>query len=141
MILRLRYPPTPEYAGKLAELIVQIACEKDGEVLDFTPDSLERVDALLSRFRDTGATVDNCTTTVFLFGCYLGEVLVRNCGGTWIDTDDHIKVVDDEMPMFIRMPWGTVCDPLRKPFKFLEQGEQDSLRYFYSVFASDRTKQ
>src|SRR6202048_990237 len=44
--------------------------------LDFTPGSLHRVDEILHGFREPGS--DRMAEFIFIFGCYLGEVMVRH---------------------------------------------------------------
>lgn len=134
MNIKLRYPATPEFASQHAEVIVQTVLKFDNFGLDYSPESLQKVDDIIERFRQGGAKEDDNATTLFLFGCYLGEVLVRNCGARWVSANEELRVLDD-WPMFVQLPWGTFCNPLRKPYKRLTNGLEDSLPYFYQLFS------
>jgi hypothetical protein len=71
-------------------------------------------------------------TTVYLFGCYLGEVLIRNHGGAWQEN----SLSNEEMPIFpvvIELPNKTICNPISKACKLLDNGLGDSLLFFYQV--------
>src|SRR5262249_44063589 len=103
--------------------------------LDYTPDSLTNVDEIIEGFRADGVTSDEVAETLFGFGCYVGEVLARHGGGTWR------KVTEQEagffgFPMVIEMPTKRVCNPIGKAFKRVDNGPEDSVRYFYAVFTS-----
>ena len=84
MILRLNFPPTVDFAVKHAELVVESARKVSGVVLDFSPANLARVDEIIEGLRRDGVDADQIAETLFSFGCYLGEVLVRNtdCAGS-----------------------------------------------------------
>ena len=47
MQLTLKFPATPEYASKHAELIVPLARDVSRAVLDFTPGSVAKVDEII----------------------------------------------------------------------------------------------
>jgi hypothetical protein len=78
--------------------------------------------------------LENIGATLFAFGCYVGEVIVRNFGGKWRK--------EEETPMrglggcfiVLELPNGKICNPVGKVFKRLELGEGESVRYFYQVF-------
>lgn len=38
------------------------------------------------------------------------------------------------MPIVIKLPNGTVCDPIAEAFKRFANGESDNLGFFYQVF-------
>src|SRR5436190_21792670 len=83
MNLHLQFPPTPENAAAHAQLAVDAARNVDRVELDYSPQSLAEVDRILSKFHAQKLQVDQVGETVFSFGCYVGEVLVRQLGGSW----------------------------------------------------------
>lgn len=74
--LRLPAPPRAEHAAELAQWAVDAARSVSGVELDYSPGSLSLVDGILEEFREPGS--DAVAETIFVFGCYVGEVLVRN---------------------------------------------------------------
>src|SRR6185312_5431356 len=70
--LLLPATPTPATAPDLARRAADAARDVSGVELDYTPASLELVDAILDGFREPGS--DLMAETTFAFGCYLGEV-------------------------------------------------------------------
>ncbi|MEU2985193.1 MULTISPECIES: hypothetical protein [Micromonospora] len=134
MQLRLKYAPVPENAARFAGDIVVSAAQVSGVHLDYTPDSLAAVDAILDGFRAEGLAAGQVAETLFGFGCYVGEVLTRHAGGRWRATAaDELAVVG--WPMVVELAGQGWCNPIAKAFKRLENGPEDSLRYFYAVFA------
>ncbi|MDT0409652.1 MULTISPECIES: DUF6278 family protein [Streptomyces] len=133
MEFRLKYAPEPVNASLFAADIVRAAAEIDGVELDGTPGSLDRVDAVLERLRAEGVTTESVAATLFGFGCYTGEVLVRHGGGAWRAVTEEERAVFG-WPLVVALPGGGVCNPIGKAFKRLENGPEDSLGYFYQVF-------
>jgi hypothetical protein len=77
----------------------QLADHFDDYRLDFTPDSLARLDGFVDgqwdadRFAEATFEGDDSDSRVFSglvvqLGAYLGEVLVRNHEAVWVDDDD-----------------------------------------------------
>lgn len=136
MRLKLKYKPGPATAPQFAEDIVAAAEEISGVQLDFSEESLEDVDGILQSMLDDGVGVGEIKETLFGFGCYVGEVFVRNAGGAWKELVQN----DLGWPLVIALPDGSLCNPIDKVFKRLELGEGESLPYFYRVFAKGRAE-
>ena len=86
MKIRLRYPASPENARDHAAIAVRAAREDWDSDLDYTRGSLEELDAQIDSLREEGLDGEEAAETLFVFGCYLGEVLVRQLGGAWVAT-------------------------------------------------------
>lgn len=84
MRLRLQHPLTPDYASRHAQIAVDAARDVEGVELDYSPESLIKVDRIVAGFHDAGVRSSQVGATVFSFGCYVGEVLVRHQGGRWV---------------------------------------------------------
>jgi hypothetical protein len=139
MTLRLQHPPTPEFASRHAEIVVKAARDISGVELDYSPQSLDDVDRILRGFHAEGLRADQIGETVFSFGCYVGEVMVRRDRGLWklaSETNLPREHHDGNDAMVIELPNGVVCNPIGKAFKLLERGEGESVAYFYQVFTS-----
>jgi len=124
---------TAAHAFAHAEAIVKIAKEQSGVDLDFSPESLVAVDEIIEGFRREDLTVDEVLATLFSFGCYLGEILVRNHGGAWKKADDTPMKGKAGAPLVVELPHGHICNPLRKTYKRMQNGPVDSVQYFYQV--------
>ena len=133
MQLRLKYAPAPENAALFAGDIVESATQVSGVELDYTPDSLALVDGIFDGFRADGVTSEQLAETLFGFGCYVGEVLIRNAGGRWRATADEEQALAG-WPIVVELGEQRWCNPIGKTFKRLDNGPEDSLRYFYTVF-------
>lgn len=136
MQLRLRYPPTPEYAAQHADLCVQSARDVSGVVLDYSVESLELLDDIIEGFREDGVTANQVAETLFTFGCYVGEVFVRNCNGEWRNAEDTSFSQFAGFPIVVQLGPTNFVNPIGKVFKRLENGKEDYLPSLYRVFAS-----
>jgi hypothetical protein len=138
MNLRLQFPPTPENAAAHAQLAVDAARDVDRIDLDYSPQSLADVDRIVGKFHAEGLRVNQMGATVFSFGCYVGEVLVRHLGGKWKMPEQgfwsRLGLGSSSM-MVVEMPNGVIWNPIGKAFKLLENGAVDSVSYFYDVAA------
>ncbi len=133
--LALKFEPTPENAPRLADLIIRPARELSGVTLDYTPRSLPHVDEIVSGFAKGGARLDEIAETLYSFGCYLGEVVVRNTGATWRFAHETKMKDVAGYGLVVQFTEDDLCNPIAKVFKLFEHGAQDSVAYFYAVFA------
>jgi len=136
MRLRLQFPPTPENAAKLAQLAVEAAKKVDGIDLDYSPRSLASVDQILGKFHAEGLSENQIGETVFSFGCYVGEVLVRHNKGNWsMPTDSFLAKfgLGGSNMMVVELPNGSTWNPIGKVFKLLKNGQEDSVAYLYTI--------
>jgi len=134
MELNLQFPPTPEFAAQHAQVMVQAAKDISGADLDFSPGSLNAVDQIVEQMRQGGVTAEQVGETLFGFGCYVGEVFVRHNGAKWCLADETPMKDFAGVPMVVELESDNLCNPIGKVFKRLENGDEDSLPYFYHVF-------
>ena len=106
-------------------------------VVDLQEKFLEHVDRILYGFHDAGRKPEQFGATLFCFGCYLGEVLVRNNGAVWLLKDESNMGDFADWPIIFQLQSGTFCNPVGKAFKCLANGSEDSLSYFYAVFSQE----
>ena len=83
--------------------------------LDFSLESLRRVDELLGELGDCGDPGDDFAgQAAYMMGCYVGEVLVRQAGAEWV-VDEEKKGVFGS-PLFLRV--GQIqASPMTRCFK------------------------
>ncbi|GLW72452.1 hypothetical protein Kpho02_47510 [Kitasatospora phosalacinea] len=134
MELRLRYAPEAGNAGRFAADIVASAARVSGVRLDYSVESLAVVDGIIEEFRASGIVSGQVGETLFGFGCYVGEVMVRQGGATWRGVDGA-EAVAFGFPLVVDLPSGQVGNPIGKVFRRLDNGPEDSLPHFYTVFA------
>jgi hypothetical protein len=132
LVLTLKYPPIAENAPAFASDIIAATRQVDGVELDYSVESLAQVDRILGRFRNERISTEQIAETIFGFGCYLGEVLIRHRGGEWFDFGEAAQSLS-RWPFGVRLQDGSIWNPLGKAFKRVEEGPGDSLSYFYGI--------
>lgn len=101
--------------------------------LDYSVASLRLVDALVDGLRKGGADRERVRGALLGLGAYVGEVLVRRAGGTWVDLDEGQRAYFGQ-PVGIRMPDGRIWNPVGKVHnRFDSGGPRESLRTFWLV--------
>lgn len=137
--LNFQFTPTPDNGLKFAEQFRGAVKANENIDLDFSVETLNFTDTFLQRFRDEGLTVNDFAETIFVAGCYVGQVMVQNNGGEWIRQEDaNLPDGVTMMPIVIKLPNGTITDPIAKSFKRFYNGEADNISYFYQVFTTDQ---
>ena len=127
-------------ATALAEEIVAVVADLENVTLDYSVDSLNHVDRVIGGFHEEGVPIDEVEATIFRFGCYVGEVFVRNAGAAWrVATQDELENIFG-VPLVIDLPDGSTANPIGKALKRLQNGEEDNLPYFYEVFTQPQSK-
>lgn len=135
MQLRLKYPATPEAAPEHAQLCVSAAHNVDGITLDYSVESLAKLDGIIEAMRQDGVSTQDVAETLFSFGCYVGEVFVRHARGRWRLTAETPMARAAGFPLVIELGAGTYCNPIGKVFKRLDEGPEHELTHFYRAFA------
>jgi hypothetical protein len=137
MRLQLKYKPIPENAAKFAADIVGAAAEVSGATLDYSIESLQKVDEIIEGLRRDGCKPDQIAATLFAFGCYVGEVFVRQVGGRWRNASETSMADIAGFLLVVELSEEKLVNPIGKVFKRLENGPEDSLPYFYHVFTRE----
>ncbi len=140
MKLQLRFPASPENALDHAQLAVEASWEEYEVDLDYSPASLERLDEQIEGLREQGLTGEDVAEALFVFGCYLGEVLIHGLGGRWVATARSPLRDLSPWPMVVVLPGGSAWDPIGKAYKRLELGDAEYLPAFYAAAASQASQ-
>lgn len=134
--LNLQLEPIPENGKALSEFFCGAVKENEGLELDYSIDTLNFVDQFLDNFSKE-LNVDDFAETIFVAGCYSGQVMIENANGQWIKQEDaNLPGGVNMMPIVVKLPNGAVCDPIAKAFKRFANGETDNLIYFYQVITT-----
>lgn len=136
MKLELRFPASAANAVDHAQLAVEAAWEEFGDDLDYSPASLEAVDAEIESLREEGLTGEDAAEALFVMGCYLGEVIARTLGGRWTDTSRSALAGVSPWPMVVVLPGGSAWDAIGKAYKRLELGDSEYLPAYLAAAAS-----
>lgn len=137
--LLLPHAPEPANAASLAAVAVDQLARDEGIRLDYSPASLQQVDVLVCRLRAQQAPREELAPTLFLLGCYAGEVMVRQAGFVWKRPDECLPAEQlrsfSTLFLVVLSPWGVIANPIVKVFKLFHNGMQDSIAYFYQCFS------
>jgi hypothetical protein len=131
--LSLRYPANAQSAAEHAGLAVKLAREEYEIRLDFSPASLEILDSLIDDLREEGLNGEEASETLFVFGCYLGEVMSRHLVGRWVDTPHSPLAEVSPWPMVVVLRGGSTWDAIGKVFRRLELGDSEYLPAFFAT--------
>jgi hypothetical protein len=133
--IKLRYPASPKNARDHARIAVDLAREEYDAELDFSPRSLELVDSHIDSLREDGIDGEGASEVLFVLGCYLGEVMVRHLGGTWVSTAQSPLRGVSPWPMVVALRDGSAWDAIGKAYKRLELGDSEYLPAFFEMAA------
>jgi hypothetical protein len=133
--IRLRYPASPENARDHAQIAADLAREEFDAELDFSPPSLEVVDAQVDSLREEGLDAEAAAEVLFVLGCYLGEVMVRHLGGAWVATARSPLRGVSPWPMVVALGDGSAWDAIGKAYRRLELGDSEHLPAFFAAAA------
>jgi hypothetical protein len=133
MTIYLKYDITPENAPRFAADIVRLAKSVNDVDLDYSIESLANADAIIESFRKDGCDSESIAATLFGFGCYVGEVFVRQAGFKWRKATEEDAEWSGQ-PLLLKRGKRQV-NPIGKVIKRLQNGDIDSLPYFYSIFS------
>jgi hypothetical protein len=131
--IQLRYPASPENAGDHARIAIGLAREQYDSDLDLSPGSLEKVDTWIDSLREEGLDGEGAAETLFVLGCYLGEVMVRHLGGAWVATARSPLRGVSPWPMVVALADGSAWDAIGKAYKRLELGDSEYLPAFFET--------
>jgi hypothetical protein len=140
-VLNFQFTLIPDNGFKLAQVYVDAVKENEHKELDYSVGTLNFVDEFLQRFSDEGLTVNDFAETIFVAGAYVGQVMIENENGMWIRQEEvDLPEGVSMMPIVVKLPDGTIADPIAKAFKRFHYGEGESIKYFYQFFTNDNTK-
>jgi hypothetical protein len=115
--------------GQFAEIFVETSGH-EGHVLGWDAASAMKLDELCEVFLASRPEKETMQSMIVAMGAYLGELIVRNCGGRWTyDREHEVAVVEVEQRL---------CRPHSKVAKRLTHGEEHALWLFYE-YASTGT--
>jgi len=125
---------TPELAPELAQRFVDFTKSIEGIELDYSIDSLERVDEVIEKMRREGHTVNDLDRVLLVAGCYIGEIITRRHKLRWVKAEESSYAeLPGSAPIVIEYAAGNYTSPIDKVMKRLENGKEDYLPFYYQV--------
>jgi hypothetical protein len=109
----------------LARQHIDIAKTTFGIEFGFDEQSIQKQDELIKQGWN-GTVPANLETPVTLFGAYLGEAIIHNLGGNWIQSNGSWVV-----ELTAKDGASVKANVFAKVHKRFVNGEGDSLAYFY----------
>ncbi len=130
---QMPFVPEPGNLDRLADHIVETIQGIEGVTLDYTPESLKEVDRLLLGLREDGLRVRHIADPILCFGCYVGEIMRRRLGATWVAPPSPM------LGMFPVVLIGSdnYSAPISKVYKHVMNGSEDSVYFFYRMMERD----
>ena len=136
MKLELRYPATADNALRPRPARGRGRVEEFGVDLDYSPGSLEAVDAQVESLREDGLTGEGAAEALFVLGCYVGEVMSRALRGRWMATARTPLADISPWPMVVVLRDGSAWDPIGKVYKRLELGDSEYIPAYFAAAAA-----
>jgi hypothetical protein len=125
-----RYPLSAASGPRFAADIVAVVREGGRVRLDYSPGSLATLDHVIEGIRRERPPRQAVSDILIGFGCYLGEVMVREAGAEWVDFDTTQRLLYAH-PFGVRTSDGCVWNPLGQALARYDNGPATSLRRFY----------
>jgi hypothetical protein len=126
----------PEHAAAIVDLAVGHLKTQENIELDYSPASIRFVNNMILKWRKKGDTVDQVARPLLLLGMYLGEVIIRNLGGTWVATErlaDEIASSAGGAPFLLELLDGRICNPIQRIFHLMKAAPDADLVRFYEL--------
>ena len=110
-----------EKMRSLAEILVRTAGAQGVDWLDFSVESAGRLDDLIDEWWPPKPRLDDYESMIPAIGAYIGEILVRDTGATWVEAPEGEAGVE---------LGGTLAFPLTKVAKRFANGRSHSIGHF-----------
>jgi hypothetical protein len=130
--LRTSITPEAKLAGTIvahSQTAVKTAKLKYGESLDFSGDSLEGVERIMTKMQNLSE--EQITEQSKLWGIYVGEVIRRSYGGEW-------SLIDGVPDLTLG---GKPASPLAKVRKRIVDGPMENLKYYFQSIMKQLSSQ
>lgn len=121
---------TPEAASSLAAATVKVAALAHQIELDYSPASLDKVEALILSLKADAGAHESLHGMLLGFGCYVGEVLVRHLNFSWDAATPTERGLSGNT-FGLRAPNGGFWNPIGKLHRLAANGAEDSIAAMY----------
>ncbi len=87
--------------------------------LDYSLKSLRHLDKVLQTWRGQGAKISDINKTLFSFGSYAGQVVLRHTDGSWQENEDDPFADLQGKLIFVRLRSGERWNPIEHGFQIM----------------------
>lgn len=142
-------PLTPQKLSEIAHETQKLGMSYNAK-FDFSPESIKEIENFFKQYHDV--IYKDRSSSVIMFGSYVGEVLIRNLGGKYVipavlSLSGEDQRIEDPVQVLsliindikIELPHITVF-PFEKVFKRIADGEGDSLDVYYQALSQIETQ-
>jgi hypothetical protein len=115
---------------KLLEQLLEIAetvrcsLSQMGDSMGYNAEGLCRVQLACTEVHASSNGTEQ-SNAIQLFGCYLGETILRHYGGTWVEAPEQFTV-----KIAIALPNGVIVNPFGKASNVIGYGDESIVDYF-----------
>jgi len=104
-----------------------IYAKERGIILDFSQESINKLEDILQKDKNKFFRKEEINIQTRMFGAFLGEVIRKNIGGTWMFSKNLFILKFDEFELF----------PFNRVYKRITEGEEFNIYHYYKVIEND----
>lgn len=135
-LFKKKQPTLGEDIHTACEWVV-MALNSSGYKADYTLESMKEIDRFIDeQSGENGIISRGRGKILFSLGCYVGETVIRLCGGKW-HTDDNDP--QGEINASVELDNGTVIFPMQRVIKRYQNGSEDGIYAYVYVLSPDKT--
>lgn len=133
-MIPLHFQPSIEtvdgYAGDAIRMTQKVYTV---DISSFAPSTLRRVDSVLEEWKTGGAKMEQVAKSIYAFGSFAGEVLLKARHGEWFKPDQPSNEEDffDYPFLAVRLRGGAVWRPINLGFQIMDSVPNSS--YWNSI--------
>ncbi len=117
--IAMHLAPSPKSVAGYANDAVKNFKRMTKVELDYSLKSLRYLDKILQSWRAQGANISDINKTLFSFGSYAGQVVLRHTDGSWQeDKDDPFADLQGKL-IHLRLSNGARWDPIAHGFQIM----------------------
>lgn len=135
-LFKKKQPTLGEDIHTACEWVV-MALNSSGYKADYTLESMKEIDRFIDeQSGENGIISRGRGKILFSLGCYVGETVIRLCGGKW-HTDDNDP--QGEINASVELDNNTVIFPMQRVIKRYQNGSEDGIYAYVYAFSHDKT--
>lgn len=135
-LFKKKQPTLGEDIHTACEWVV-MALNSSGYKADYTLESMKEIDRFIDeQSGENGIISRGRGKILFSLGCYIGETVIRLCGGKW-HTDDNDP--EGEINASVELDNGTVIFPMQRVIKRYQNGSEDGIYAYVYALLPDKT--
>ena len=129
--------PGPGTVREYAEDAVKSMLRMYKVQLDYSPQSLRHVDAVLGDWKSKGAPLEQIIKSLYAFGSYAGEVMLRAAPGRWVESKEAKASGSlEELPFLaVHLDGGLTWKPINLAFALMTEEGRSFLKSAQDLLA------